>query len=614
VNNPLLSKNWAALLLGGCCILTSCAANLPSTDSASAVAADDTATELPAEPPQLPAATETTVAPSAAPAPSYAQTFSSPEQAALYQAALYKAMTAELAGFRNDYVNAATYYMEAAKLMADPRLAARATRVAFYAKNSAVAQSAAQLWQRLAPNDPEARQTLIAVLLRAGDTVAATHEISALLDHGDSLSEQQADMLIELLKQGGDQEAALTVLDNLATNRPQDARLRYLQARLLIGAEQNDRALAALRQLLVLEPEHASAVPLYAQLLQEQDKLPDALSFLEQQLRSYPKQDEWRLLYARLLITAERTSDAQAQFKTLLEHSPKDMDLLYALSLLHLQGQQTEQAQQTLERMLSLATLEEQRNTARYFLGQTAEQAKQSETALSWYRQVGKGTHYFNAQTRLILLLLDQKAYTEAKAQLARITTSDNEEALNLLKLEAEIYLHQKAYQAARDVYQRGLDGDPENTDLLYMRAMMEEKLQRVDLSEKYFRRVLEIEPDNVETLNALGYTLADKTTRFDEAYQLIRKAYDARPNAYYILDSMGWVLYRLGRHEEAVDYLQRALTAKHDPEIAAHLGEVLWHSARQREAQQIWEKAAKDFPDDELLRDTMQRLLSKGQ
>jgi len=390
--------------------------------------------------------------------------------------------------------------------------------------------------------------------------------------------------------------------------------LRYLQARLLIGAEQNDRALAALRQLLVLEPEHASAVPLYAQLLQEQDKLPDALSFLEQQLHSYPKQDEWRLLYARLLITAERTSDAQAQFKLLLANSPKDMDLLYALSLLSLQDQQTEQAQQTLEQMLSLATVEEQRNTARYFLGQTAEQAKQSETALSWYRQVSKGTHYFNAQTRLILLLLDQKAYTEAKAQLASITTSDTEEALNLLKLEAEVYLHQKEYQAARDVYQRGLDGDPENTDLLYMRAMMEEKLQRVDLSEKYFRRVLEIEPDNVETLNALGYTLADKTTRFDEAYQLIRKAYDARPNAYYILDSMGWVLYRLGRHEEAVDYLQRALAIKHDPEIAAHLGEVLWHSARQREAQQIWEKAAKDFPDDELLRDTMQRLLSKGQ
>lgn len=181
-------------------------------------------------------------------------------------------------------------------------------------------------------------------------------------------------------------------------------------------------------------------------------------------------------------------------------------------------------------------------------------------------------------------------------------------EAVRVYRAEAEILTNADRLNEAIEVYSLALDEFPENSDLLYARAMLAEKLDRLDVLEADLRSILSREPNNAEALNALGYTLADRTDRYDEALELIKQALALQPDDYYIVDSMGWVMYRMGRHQESIEHLRRAMTLSDDSEIAAHLGEVLWVTGDKQEAQEIWNTALESTPDDERLLDVIKR------
>jgi tetratricopeptide (TPR) repeat protein len=236
------------------------------------------------------------------------------------------------------------------------------------------------------------------------------------------------------------------------------------------------------------------------------------------------------------------------------------------------------------------------------YLGQVAEQRKQYDQAAAWYQQIESGNFYFEAQARLSLTLAKRGQLQEARELLHALQPETEQQQVQRILTEEQMLSEAKQYDEALHVLSAALKDLPDNTDLLYARALVAEKLNRIDLHEADLRKVLSKEPKNAHALNALGYTLADRTTRYKEALELLEQALALKPDDPFIMDSMGWVQYRLGNHAEAVRYLKSALEKRPDAEIAAHLGEVLWVSGDRAGAESVWSRALKDTPDNEVL------------
>ena len=246
---------------------------------------------------------------------------------------------------------------------------------------------------------------------------------------------------------------------------------------------------------------------------------------------------------------------------------------------------------------------------ATFYLAQIAESREQVSDALDLYRAVEKGSNHFQSQIRIALILSSRDEIVDARAHLHAIVPENDEQKLHLVQAEGEILAQHERFDDAMAVYDRALV-DHYDMELLYTRAMLAEKIGQLDVLEEDLRAILEREPENAQALNALGYTLADHTDRYEEAHELIERALALNPDDFYILDSMGWVLYRLGRLGEAIEYLKRAREIKDDPEVAAHLGEVLWVMGDKDAARDIWDSALKDTPDDQRLLDVIERLM----
>src|SRR5690606_24161735 len=230
------------------------------------------------------------------------------------------------------------------------------------------------------------------------------------------------------------------------------------------------------------------------------------------------------------------------------------------------------------------------RDTVTLYLGQIAEEQKRYAEALDWYEDIIAGEHYLTAKTRQAGVLAKQGDIAGARKFLQQIKVPSNQQRVQLILAEAHLLRDAGQYQEAFGVLSRGLEKLPNDPDLLYDQAMIAEKLNRLDVLESSLRKLIRLRPDHPHAYNALGYSFADRNMRLAEARKLIEKAHELAPDDAFILDSMGWVLFRQGDHEQAEQYLRRAHMLRPDPEIAAHLGEVLWVAGRHDEARQIWQ------------------------
>lgn len=521
---------------------------------------------------------------------------------------MYKILVAEIAKRRGDNALAAKYFFEVAVQTNDPQLAERATQAALYAQQYDLAIEAARLWMKIEPNNPHPRQILGGVLLREKRPDEAMVHLDAMFDNFKDDPQQLGSLISALLEAQPDQTIALELMEKLVAKRPNNPVVLLTYARFLIRVEQLDKAVEVLRGLLNQNPDHAEAVPLYALLLDMQGKQSLALQWMRQALQKSPKQHEWRLMYARMLVDAEQFDESIKQFKLLLSQYPQQKgDILYALGVLSLQIEEPLAAKKY---FMALLDSGKKTDTARYYLGQIAQEAKDLKKAIYWYKQIEGGSNYLNAQARIALILADQGQLDKAIEHLRSVPVKREKDVITIMQLEAELLVEQKHYHQAMDIYDRALDLAPDNTDMLYQRAMLHENLGRIDLLERDFRRILELEPENANALNALGYSLTIHTDRYQEAYELIKQALILKPTDYYILDSMGWVLYKMGDYAEAIAYLRKAQATQADPEMAAHLGEVLWVSGEREAAKDVWKKAQITFPDDEKLREVVRRFL----
>src|SRR5262249_13998414 len=249
-------------------------------------------------------------------------------------------------------------------------------------------------------------------------------------------------------------------------------------------------------------------------------------------------------------------------------------------------------------------------DSARFYLGQVNEERKHYDEALKWYSTVEPGEQYINAQARYAGILAKQGKLAEARKHLQQASAQNNQQRVQLTQAEAQLLRDANQYQAAFDLLGEALEKLPNYPDLLYDHAMAAEKVNRIDILEGNLKKLIQIRPDHAHAYNALGYTLADRNQRVDEAYGLIETALKLAPDDPFILDSMGWVLYRMGRHKEGVDYLQRAFALRPAREIAAHLGELLWAAGDHNQARKIWSEALKEHPTNESLLATVKRFI----
>lgn len=521
---------------------------------------------------------------------------------------LYQILLGEIASQRGELRLSAEAYADLAARTRDPKVAKRAVEVAQYARQSGLALRNALLWRELEPGSPQAMQSAATLLLASGRVREAKPHLEAWLKSGNAA--EIFPRLHGLFARVRNKPAALDLMNDLATAHPGLAEARLATAQVALQGDNLPRALAALDEALQLRPQWEHAALLKAQTLHKQEGEARAHAYLRDYLLAHPAAREVRLAYAKQLARGGRFQESRHEFERLAQDAPQSPEAWFALGLIAMQTNDFASARAALSKALELGHTDT--DTVRYYLGQMAEADSQIEAALQWYHQVADGRHRFAAQLRIASLLGRQGKVQEARDWLAGLEVAGDIERVQVIQAEAMVLRDAKQHALAYEVLSRGLDKLPDNPELLYDRAMAAEKLDRLDVLEKDLRQLIKQKPDHAHAYNALGYTLADRTARSEEAMDLLKQALKIAPEDPFILDSMGWALFKQKRLAESIDYLRRALAAKDDPEIAAHLGEVLWSrngKGDRDEARRIWQGALKSAPDNESLHETITRL-----
>lgn len=523
---------------------------------------------------------------------------------------VYPLLVAEFALRRRDYNVALQQYRTLAPQLRDPGISAHTTHLSQYLQREQEALEAAQLWVELAPEDIEANSTLAALLVRDGRTVEALPLLARVERAGKS---PRFPALLNGYQQlDNEQRTELTQgINELAQEFPQNTELMLTQALLLAEQQSYEEALDKLEQLFKLEPTQSTALVLEAEILINQ-KTKKPFKRIQRALKNDPENQALRLKYARLL-TAVDMKAAREQFEILSAQSPRDGDLLFSLALINREMDDPLAASAYLRQVLAL---EQRVDEANYHLGRIAEDRSETAEAIAFYKEVGDSREFLPANNRIGHLLLEQGKAGEVQSTFAEQRQTFPELAEQLYGLEADILAQSGSVDTAIQTLNQGLAATPDSIALLYARAMLYEQADNLPAMERDLRDIIAAEPGNTTALNALGYTLANRTKRYDEALTLIRRAMELQPNEPAILDSMGWVLYRTGKYDEAIEYLTRAYADFPDGEVAAHLGEVLWVSGKTEAAMTIWQGAALRDPDHPVLRSTLERLgveLSSG-
>lgn len=518
---------------------------------------------------------------------------------------LYQLLLAEIAGQRRQFGFSVSAYLDLARSTRDPRIARRAAEIALHARQFDAALEATRLWNELQPQDGLAKQTLANVLV----ATQRLDELAVVLQRdlagaGPSVGTNLL-RLNRVLASQSDKVAVMRLVEKLTLPYLELAEAHFVRAQSAVNARDVMRGIAEIDQALAIKPDWEMAAVFKAQNLPEGQALRD---FVAAYVTAHPAAREMRLTYARTLVAEKRFEDARREFRALLESFPENAEIAYAVGMLSLELNDGADAEVRLKQVVALG--QGKVDGARFYLARIAEAGLRTEDALRWYGAVAHGEYFVQARVRGAQILNHFDRVLEARAWLQQGRDRSKPDAPALAVAEAQLLRERGESTDAFEFLQRQLVQYVDNDELLYEAGLAAERLQRMADAEKYFRRLIETKPTSPQGYNALGYSLAERSERLEEAEILIDKALALAPDDFYILDSKGWVLYRRGKAEQSLDYLRRAYAARAEPEIAAHLGEVLWKLGHREEASKLWREANQVAPDNAELMATMKRFL----
>jgi tetratricopeptide (TPR) repeat protein len=519
------------------------------------------------------------------------------------QQAMFEYLLAEVAMQRGDSAVAMGAYMDLARQLREAPIARRAVEAAIRARAFEPALEAAALLVELEPEGTLGREIISSLLANNGN-------LDQAIDTLDRLIAKQAEkgfllaQVNHFLARYPDKAAVLEGVRKLASRYASLPESHYALAVAALLAGREALALEESKAALAARPGWELAVILQAQVVRKSD--PAAVEALYREfLAGNPGSKEVRMQYARELATAKQYTAAREQFREVARLSPEDAHVAYAIGLLALQVEDYVDAEAAFKRALALKYKDE--NAVYLSLGQVYESRKEVDEAIKWYAKVEAGEE-MRAKLKIATLVARQQGLAAGRQYLAGLETRTSEDRIALLQVDAQLLREAREFRQGYAVLDAALEEFPDSYELLYDRAMAAERLDRLDVVESDLKRVIAMKPDYAHAYNALGYTLAEKTDRLAEAMALIQQAVKLSPDDPFILDSLGWVYYRLGRLDDSVRILQSAYTARSDPEIAAHLGEVLWARGSKDEARRVWSAALIDYPGHESLLAVMQK------
>jgi tetratricopeptide (TPR) repeat protein len=405
--------------------------------------------------------------------------------------------------------------------------------------------------------------------------------------------------LSHLLSKFNDKAAVLETTQAVAARYADAPESHYAVGVAALIAGRMDLAMRESEAALKLRPGWQQGAILKAQVLRKESP-GDVVAFYRDFVSKHPDDaQDVRMQLGRELAADRQLADAREQFREVEKRSRSDPQAAYAIGLLSLQLEDFAEAKSAFQRALEQGYREP---TSIYLgMGQAAEGLKNYEEAINWYQKVDS-SEWVRAQLKIATLIARTQGLAAGREYVHRIEARSAEDSIQMIQVEAQLLREAKEWRETYEMLSKAVEEYPDSFELIYDHAMAAERLDRLDVLEQDLRRVIRMKPDYAHAYNALGYTLAEKTDRLSEAKTLIDKAYQLSPDDPFILDSLGWVHYRLGEVQEALKHLQNAYSARPDPEIAAHLGEVLWKSGQRDEAQKIWRAALSENPNHESL------------
>ena len=517
---------------------------------------------------------------------------------------MYHVFSAEVLGAEGDFSGAAAEYLEAALISDDPDIAERAARVAVSAGEWQMVALASDRWAMLDSASLDARELAAGSRLREGDYVGAEYQLARILELTASDPTHGWRVVIALLAPANDKVRANKVLDNLLKDFDAESNVDALFARSQLAARMGDldKATELINKAINLEPERADLYAWSGRLAVNNGNQSLALKRYRQAWQASPQDPVIAMAYAELLKRNDDITTAQS----VLAQLPDKPEMRFARVIFALDAGDRKGAELLYEGFAS-AQYPDESETA-FHAAQSAELLDHPDEAITWYQQV-TGERSLRATMRRAFLLADLGEIEEARNLLAQLRIQTDSGVLSQsYQAEAQILQDAGRRDEAFRILNDALDDLPEDISLRYARALLAVGLGQLELAESDLRQIISVEPDNAAAINALGYTLADLTDRYDEAEQLIVQAYELQPEDASIIDSMGWISYRRGRLKEAERYLREAWKTMRNAEIAAHLGEVLWASGQKDEALSLWELGTRMDSDNEILIETMQR------
>ena len=520
---------------------------------------------------------------------------------------VYKYLLGEIAGQRGDVVLASQLFLDLAKQTRDARLAERAARTAAYARQPGLALQASKLWAELDPSSTEAQQASSQLLVASGNLKEAKPHIKQLLAKEDTRANGFL-YLNSLLENQKDKKEVLEAVKEFAAPYPKLPEARFAIAQAAWLADKIDVAKSELATADKLRPGWEAGAQLQGQILLK-DSPEKALGFFKDFLVKYPKANDVRLSYAKLLVNQKKFAEAKPEFVKLNEAAKDQPEISAVVGLLSSESNDYTMADKYFQQALDNGFKEKEQ--IYLYQGRNAERSKNDSKALEWYDKVAPGDHYFEGRLAAANVIARSKNVDAAISMLDEVNDLTPEQQIIVIQSEASMLAQAKRHQESFDLLQKAVQNIPDSPELIYDFAMSAERLKKYDVMETQLREVIKQRPDYAAAYNALGYSFADRNIKLNEAKTLIETALKLAPNDHYMMDSLGWVHYRLGNLKQAAEYLRKAYEIQADPEIAAHLGEVLWQQGLQTEAKKIWADALLINPENDVLVSTSKKFNS---
>ena len=528
---------------------------------------------------------------------------------------MYRLLVGDIALQRGEPALAARAYYDVARETRDPKFARRATEIALAARQRTLALDSATLWVELDPTADRAKQVVAG--LKGGSDVRGADlkaDLERALAEAATAGPRLGEAFLELnraLASEPDKAATLKLVQALAQPYPNNAEAQFAVALAayntgLADFESSTIALQAIDRALKQKPDWEQAILLKVEILSKQS-MDRAGDYLVEILKSNPDAKYINSALVQVRIQQKRYGDAAAILQKLAEQDPGNHEYEFGMAMLAMQTKDWAKAERLLEGLNRVGYGDD--GVVESYLAQVAEETGRYELALERFKAVPDGERGWYAKLRAAAMLGKLGRLDEARTYLDDLPAVTRDQKVQVQQVAAQLLRDAGNNKGAYEILDSALGQYPDEPDLLYDLAMVAEKLDRIDVLEAKLTRLVELKPTNAQALNALGYTLVDRTPRVSEGLALIQRALAMSPDDPFILDSVGWAQYRLGHLDEAEKYLRQAMEQRPDPEIAAHLGEVLWAKGERKLAQDLWQSQLKNAPDNAVLLETVRRL-----